>query len=127
MARNRRRVEGELTYSWFIAKLLVFCLGVGLVLGLTFVHRQNFRMGEELRVLDRELQLAKEKTAHLEILLAHQRTPRELQNRMERFGMGMVRPTEDQIRRFREPEDLESGVITPRILVQAAPVSRALR
>jgi hypothetical protein len=127
MARNRRRVDGELTFSWFIAKLLVFGLGVGLVLGLTFVHRQNFRMGEELRVLDHELQLAQEKTAGLEVQLAHLRTPRELQARMERFNLNMARPTEEQMRRFHEPEELDSGVIAPRIVVQANPIRTSLR
>ena len=127
MARNRRKADGELTFSWVATKLLLFCLLVGLFLGVTFLQRRNLRMGDELRVLDRELSQAKQKTVNLEALLARCKSPRELENSMVRLRINMARPSEDQIRRFREPVDSDDEVIKPRLLVQTDPVPPTTR
>lgn len=119
MARNRRRAEGEVTYSWIAVRLLLFVLIVGVVLGILFLKNRTLKQGEELRLLEREVKLAQEKTAALETQLAHYKTPRELENKMARWGIVMVRPAESQIRRVAEPEESRGGLIRPRLLVQA--------
>ena len=121
MARNRRRAEGEVTYSWIVVRLLLFVLIVGVVLGILFLKNRTLRQGEELRVLEREVKLAQQKTSALETQLAHYKTPRELENKMARLNLVMVRPAESQIRRVPEPEESRDGLIRPRMLVQADP------
>lgn len=118
MARNRRRVEGEVTFSWVITRLILFVLLVGFLLGITFLKRRNLKMGDELSKLDRDLKLVCGKTANLEVQLAHYRTPRELESKMARWRIVMVRPSENQLRRFPEPESLTDQNRKPRVLVQ---------
>ena len=122
MARNRRRVDGEVTYSWIAVRLLLFVLIVGVVLGVLFMKNRNLRLGEELRVLERDLKLAQQQTAALETQLAHYKTPRELESKMQRWNLAMVQCTESQIRRVPEPDAARDGMIRPRLLVQAEPV-----
>jgi len=122
MARNRRKVEGELTFSWVITRLVLFCLLVGLLLGITFLQRRNLRMGDELRRLDHDLGFASQKRVNLEALLARCKSRRELEGRMARLHLNMACPTENQIRRFYEPGTSEEGIIMPRMLVQTEPI-----
>lgn len=125
MARNHRRVEGEVTYSWIAVRLLLFALIVGIMLGILFMKNRNLKQGDELRVLERELKMAQEKTASLESQLARYKTPRELENKMARWNLGMVRPSESQIRRIYEPEFYANGQVRPRILADATPIRPA--
>ncbi len=121
MARNRRRVEGEVTYSWIAVRLLLFVLIVAILLEILFMKNRNLKLGDELRTLEHELQVTQEKTSSLEAQLAHYKTPRELEAKLIRWNLGMIRPAQSQIRRLHEPEDYSDGVIRPRILVQADP------
>ncbi|MDD2708991.1 MAG: hypothetical protein PHV34_13475 [Verrucomicrobiae bacterium] len=105
----------------------MFCILVGLFLGLTFIQRRNLKMGDELKMLERELQSAREKTQSLRSELAHYCTPRELEKSMARFQIAMTRPSEDQIRRRADPDASESGIIAPRLLVQHEPVRLTAR
>ncbi len=119
MARNRRKVEGEVTYSWIAVRLLLFVLVVGVLLEILFVKNRNLKLGDELRTLEREVQIAQERTGGLKAQLTYSKTPRELENKLTRWNLGMIRPSEGQIRRLVEPSDDTDGVIRPRILVQA--------
>ena len=119
MARNRRKIDGEVTLSWIVTGLLLFVLLVGFLLGITFLKRRNLKMGDELRVLHRELSLAYAKTTTLEAQLARYKTPRELESKVSQWNLGMVRPVESQIRRLRDITVISDGIIRPRVLVQA--------
>jgi len=119
MARNRRKVEGEVTFSWIATRMLLFVLLVGFLLGITFLKRRNLKMGDELRGLDRELEVALEKSQAIEGQLTRYLTPRELEAKNLHWGLGMTRPMESQIRRFREPEAYPRGIIRPRLYVQS--------
>ncbi len=125
MARNRRRVEGELTFSWVATRMLLFFLVVGFLLGITFLKRRNLKMGDEVAALDRELKLAMEETSSLETQLARIKTPRELENKLARWQLGMTRPDDAQVRRLREPDADTDGAGRARMLVQADPVRAA--
>ncbi len=102
--------------SWIATRLLLFVLLVGFLLGITFLKRRNLKLGDELSALDRELKGAREKTSSLEAQLARYKTPRELETKVSRWGLGMVRPAESQIRRLPDPENMISR---SRMLVQA--------
>lgn len=119
MAHNRRKADGEMTFAWVATRMLLFFLLVGLLLGVTLLQRRNLRMGEELRVLDRDLVSAKQKTAILEAQLARCKSPTELENRMVRMNIALVRPTEEQIRRLVEPDDGGDEIVRPQMLAQA--------
>jgi hypothetical protein len=120
MAKNRRRVEGEITFSWVAMKLVLFIFLVGCLLGITFLKQRNLKMGDELRVLDQELNLALEKTRGLEIQIARYKTPRELESKIARWHLAMVRPDESQIRRVQEFDlGIEKGA---NMLAQATPL-----
>ncbi len=127
MARNRRRVDGEVTFSWVAARLLLFMLMVGFLLGITFLKNRNLKMGDELRALDHDLKIAQEKTASLEAYLTRCKTPRALEARLAALGLNMVRPQESQIRRLREPGDSFEEAGRHRMLAQADPVRAASR
>lgn len=105
MARNRRRVDGEVTFSWIAARLLLFTIVVGLVLGITFLKRNNLKRGDELRELDAKLKIAREEAESLRSRLVLCKAPRALESRMAALGINMVRPQESQIRRLRDPSD----------------------
>jgi len=130
MARNRKRVEGEVTFSWIATRLLLFLLMVGFLLGITFLKRRNLKMGDELSALDRELKLAQGKTSDLGAQLARYKTPRELENKILRWHLVMARPSESQIRRLREPEAVTvplSRMVKSGMLAQADSIHPATR
>jgi cell division protein FtsB len=127
MAKNRRRVEGEVTFSWIAARLVLFTLLVGFLLGITFLKQRNLKMGDELRALDRDLKAAQEKTSALEAQVARYKTPRELESKNARWRLGMIRPDESQIRRFRDPVLMTRKDLSPNMLVKADLVRTGLR
>lgn len=118
MAKNRRRVDGEVTFSWIVARLLLFTLLVGVLLSVTFLKNRNLRLGDEFRQIDRELKLAKEKTESLKTQLARYKAPQELEAKNLKWKMGMVRADERQIRRFSEPQYLPSRKTKSNMLAQ---------
>ncbi len=122
MARNRRRVEGEVTFTWIITRLLLFVVLVGCLLGILYFKRDCLKIGDELSGLSRELETWQQKTKSLEVQLAHYKTPRELENKLAYWRIEMIRPNENQIRRFREQDVQQEKIIRPRLLVQANPV-----
>ena len=107
MARNRRKLNGEVTFAWVATKLLIFVLLVSFFLGITILQRRNLKLGDDLRNLDHDLKAAVEKNAALEAQMAQYKTPRELESRMTRFGLGMVQPTEVQVRRLPDPVTIQ--------------------
>jgi hypothetical protein len=120
MARNRRRVDGEVTFSWIAARLLLFTLLVGVLLSITFLKNRNLRLGDDLRQVDRELKLAMEKTESLKSQLARYKAPQELEAKNSKWKMGMVRAEERQIRRFREPQYLPSRKTKSNMIAQVS-------
>jgi hypothetical protein len=124
MARNRRKVEGEVTVSWIFTRLLLFFLMVGFLLGILFLKRNNLKLGEEARLLDQEVKRAQQRTSLLEATLAQCRTPRELENKIARWRLPMVRPQEEQILRFRDPEGIDEQLTKPREFVQVDSIRR---
>lgn len=127
MAQNRRRVDGEVTFSWIATRMVLFCLVVGFLLGILFLKRRNLKMGDELAVLDRDLKQATEETTNLEAQLARMQTPRELESKLVRWQLGMTRPVDGQVRRLREPDAVPVGVGQERLLVQAESARRVQR
>lgn len=119
MARNRRKVEGEVTFSWIAARLMLFVMVVGLFLGIVLMKNRNLKMGDELRTIDQELQAATQKTAGLEAQLARSRTPHELEAKVKAWRISMVRPAEIQIRRLRDPSTAPDVNSRARMLAQA--------
>jgi hypothetical protein len=122
MARNRRKVEGEVTLSWMAARLFLFMLVVGCLLGITILKSRNLKMGEELTRLDRELKQSAELTSNLESKLTQYKAPRKLEADLARWHLNMVHPAEAQIRRFAEPDTRTFAVIKPKFLVQTQPL-----
>jgi hypothetical protein len=122
MARNRRKVEGEVTLSWMAARLLLFMLVVGCLLGITILKSRNLKMGEELSRLDRELKQSAELTSNLEAQITRYKAPRELEAKLARWHLNMMHPVEAQIRRFSEPDARTFAVIKPKFLVQSQPL-----
>lgn len=127
MARNRRKVEGEVTLAWVAARLFLFMLVVGCLLGITILKSRNLKMGEELTRLDRELKQAEELTGNLEAQLARFKAPREIESKLSRWHLMMVHPAETQIRRFAEPDAKSFNVIKPKFLVQSQPIGTKSR
>jgi hypothetical protein len=123
MAKNRRRVDGEVTFAWVAARLLLFTLLVSFLLGITFLKRRNLQLGDELRKVDRDLKVALEKTSSMELQLARYKTPHELEAKNIKWKIGMVRPNEDQIHRVAEPGVL-SAVRKAKSSMVAAQVNR---
>ena len=122
MARNRRKVDGEVTLLWIGTRLLLFILLVGFLLGMTLLKGRCLKLGDELAVVDRDLKQAQDKTKYLEAQLARYKTPRELEAKIAYWRLGLVRPTDAQKRWVKEP-DISDGVIRPRILAQADSIS----
>ena len=118
MARNRRRVEGELTFGSMGPRLVIFFLIVGLLLGLIGIQRRNLALGEELRVVEQDLKKALLATASLKANIDRELAPRELERKMGAWRIMMVQPSEAQIRRLRDPSQADAAG-RPRMLAQA--------
>jgi hypothetical protein len=123
MARNRRRVEGEMMFSWLALRLLLFALVVGFLLGITLLKRRNLKLGDESGRLDRELEQARKDTATLEGNLARCKTPGELEKKVAAWRLGMMHPSESQIRRLRDPEGGGDEGSRSGMLAQASPMN----
>jgi cell division protein FtsB len=102
MARNRRRVDGEVTFSWMAGKIVMFMVAVACLLGITFLKQRNLKMGDEIVQLDRELRKIGDLNASINSQVARCKAPRELEARMARLKLTMVHPAEHQIRRVAE-------------------------
>lgn len=126
MARNRRRVDGELTWGAMLPRLTIFILIVGLLLGLSAIQRRNLVLGEDLRLLEQELQKEAKATASLKANLDREVAPRELERKMATWRIAMVQPSEAQIRRLRDPAAADTAP-RPRILAQVETVHPAPR
>ena len=118
MARNRRKVEGEVTLAWLATRLMLFVMLVGFLLGILFLKSRNLKMGDEIRNLDHDLKLAQEKTSGLEVQLARCKTPREIEMRMVKMHIHMVAPVKGQVCWFPEPEAWPGSSLRPRMFVQ---------
>lgn len=119
MARNRRKMEGEVTFSWFITRVVLFVLAVACGLGIVFLKNHTYRLGGQFKTLEGELAAACKTTSNLEAQLADLKTPRALEAKMTSWGIVMVRPSEMQIRRLPDPSLWDERTTHPRMIAQA--------
>ena len=118
MAYNRRRAEGEVTFSWVAVRLFLFAILVGSLLGILCLKRHHLKLGDELRLLDHDLEAGRQRILDLEVQLARLKTPAALENKAALLQLGMIRPNENQIRRVREGVIYSEKLARPRILAQ---------
>ena len=130
MRRNRRKVDGEVTFGWIATRLLLFVLLVSFLLGITFLKHHNLKLGDQWKVLDDELTQEIKKTKQLELRLTSYKTPKMLERQINTYHLTMVRPSESQIRRLPDP-DLNSDVrvaktrmIAQSELTRSTPIAR---
>ncbi len=127
MARNQRRDEGQLTFAATIPAVLLFALMVACGLGIILLKQKTIRLGDQLKVVEVDLERATKETLKLESQVAELKTPRALEAKMAGWQLAMVRPSETQIRYMVDPGTADDRMLRPRMVAQADVIHPASR
>lgn len=101
-----RRVQsrnGVIGAAWIIRAVLVCLFIGGSCAGYLWQKRQVHQLGQQIRVLERELESLEKGTEGLRQRYAVLASPRELDRQVEQFGLDLRSPAPEQILRLREP------------------------